>query len=159
MAFARQVQANDAAGVKSRTMAQVAGDFGEIQSSIADTASHVKGASFAVDNLFVLDAPAASATESQPQDAQFFCTLNKSAAEVTFQIPSLPRGRYGLVLLSTDGAAAPWQLAFLLEKGVGGWEMAGFYPQSKDCGRTRWGLVLATGTGVRGKEAELECLD
>jgi hypothetical protein len=62
-------------------------------------------------------------------DAQFFCSLNKSQAEVDFLIPQLPPGRYGFAILSSRNAA-PWRLSFLLREEQGRWVMAGFYPRA-----------------------------
>ena len=130
--FAQEVQANDAGTIKSNTIPLVAQDFSGIQSSISDTAPHLKTANFAVDTVWVLDATAVQATNGKPADAQFFCNLNRSAAQVSFLIPSLPQGRYALAVVNAAASnSLPFQLAFLMQRSSSGvWQLAGFYPRA-----------------------------
>ena len=128
--LAGRMQSADAAGVKALSVAEVAQDFGAISDVVASTAPRLKGASLAVDQVYLLDGstikPAANGSATE---AQFFCTLNRSANEAEFLIPGLAPGRYAFVMVDTQGTAAPWRLSFLLRQESGKWLMAGLYPR------------------------------
>jgi hypothetical protein len=99
---------------------------------VASTAPKVNGAQFSIDQLYILDATNLKTLgDGTNQDAQFFCTLNKSPAEADFLIPALPPGRYAFAIATAPGTT-PWRLSFLLRQsgtGPGLWAMAGFYPK------------------------------
>jgi len=128
--FARRVQGGDSSGIRSLTIAKYAQDFGGIASAIADTGSRIKGSSLQVESIFLLDASAVKAAGNGPDAAaaQFFCSLNQTAAETDFLIPGLPPGQYAFAVVSASGTA-PWQLSFLFQQEQGQWKMAGFYPK------------------------------
>jgi len=120
--------ANNADGVKALTMPQVAADFGGIAQSIRDASSHMQGAGFVPQSVWLLDNSAAPV--GSQQDAQFFCNLNRGSAMTSFMIPSLPQGKYGLVVLDATGPD-PWQVSTLLRENTPGqWQLAGFFPRA-----------------------------
>lgn len=129
--LAAKVQVNDAAGLRSETVAEYAKDFGAIASIVGNTSPQLRSASAVVDQVYLLDGsdlkPAAGATTA---DAQFFCSLNRSQAEVDLLIPGLTPGRYGFAIVEMRGGASPWRLSFLLRQESGRWMMAGFYPRA-----------------------------
>jgi hypothetical protein len=88
----------------------------------------LKDATLTVDQIYILEASELkrNADGSNP-DVQFFCSLNKTAAEVDFLIPQLPPGRYGFAIVQSK-SATPWRLSFLVRQEQGKWAMAGFYP-------------------------------
>lgn len=128
--MAQKVEANDATGLRSVTIAAYAKDFGAIQNAVANASAKIAGATPVVEQVYLLDASdlKRSADGSAP-NAQFLCALNKSIAEVDFSIPGLPPGKYGFAIVEARGIAAPWRLSFLLEQVQGQWQMAGFYPR------------------------------
>lgn len=128
--LAAKVQANDVAGLRGESVAEITKDFAAMEYVVGTTAPRVKGGTAVVDQLYLLDgtqlkggAAAAGATA----DAQFFCTLNRSQAEADFLIPGLTPGRYGFAVVNVDSATAPWRLSFLLRQDGGRWLLAGFY--------------------------------
>ena len=129
--FADKVLANDAEGMRRLTIAEYVKDFGAVQSLMAATSAKTKGATAVVEQLYLLDA---SDLKKNPDGsngtAQFFCTLNKSAAEADFSIPGLPAGKYAFAMAEARGGTAPWRLSFLLQQVDGQWMMAGFYPRT-----------------------------
>jgi hypothetical protein len=128
--MAQKVEANDAAGLRSVTIAEYAKDFGAIQNVVASTSAKVKGATPVVEQVYLLDASdLKKAADGSNGNAQFLCTLNKSIAEADFSIPGLPPGKYGFAIVEARGIAAPWRLTFLLQQMQGQWQMAGFYPR------------------------------
>ncbi len=129
--LAQKVQANDAAGVRSETVAEYATDFGAIRSVLGSTAPHLQGASAQVEQVYLLDAEGMKlAAGAKSGDAQFFCSLNRSQAEVDFLIPGLTPGRYGFALVGFSGSATPWRVSFLLRQEGARWLMAGLYQEA-----------------------------
>jgi hypothetical protein len=128
--LATKVQAADVSGLQAATMAEYAKDFSGIGDVVGTTAAKLKGGTIAVEQVYLLDGMQLkkNADGSAP-DAQFFCSLNKSVAEVDFLIPGLLPGRYGFVMVNVR-SASPWQLSFLLRQDQGRWTMAGFYPKA-----------------------------
>jgi hypothetical protein len=139
-ALAALVQTGDAAGLREQTVPEYAKDFSGMASLVASTAPHLKGASLTVEQLYLLDATnLKTLADGTNQDAQFFCSLNKSPAEANFLIPSLPPGRYAFVMVAGEGTKAPWRLSLLLRQSAAGsaapaskdagWQLAGLYPK------------------------------
>lgn len=128
--LAAKVQADDVKGLQAATVAEYAKDFSGIGDVVGATAARLKGGAIAVEQVYLLDGTQLkrNADGSAP-DSQFFCSLNKSVAEVDFLIPGLVPGRYGFVMVDVQGAS-PWQLSFLLRQEQGRWELAGFYPKA-----------------------------
>lgn len=132
--LAAKVQADDVKGLQAATVAEYAKDFSGIGDVVGTTAAKVKGGALAVEQVYLLDGTdlKKNADGSAP-NAQFFCSLNKSVAEVDFLIPGLLPGRYGFAIVDVQ-SAAPWQLSFLLRQEAGQptgrWAMAGFYPKA-----------------------------
>jgi hypothetical protein len=96
---------------------------------IVATAPKIKGADPQVEQLYLLDASgmAKTATGANP-DAQFYCTLNKSANEAEFSIPQLPPAKYAFAMVDMQ-SSAPWRLSFLLQQQGAEWLLAGLYPK------------------------------
>jgi hypothetical protein len=128
--LAGKVQADDVNGLRTATVAEYAKDFGGIGDIVGTTAPKLKSGTIAVEQVYLLDATQLkrNADGSAPE-TQFFCSLNRSVAEVDFLIPGLLPGRYGFVMVDVKSAASQWQLSFLLRQDQGRWAMAGFYPR------------------------------
>ncbi len=134
--FALRIQSNDAAGLRSVATAELTKDFGALQYLVGNTSPKLAGGAASVEQVYLLDASELkrNADGSAP-DAQFFCSLNQSTAQVQFTIPALPPGKYAFALVTVAGPAgaakpAPWRLSFLMrqEGAQKNWLLAGFYP-------------------------------
>lgn len=130
--LAKEMQANDVASIRSQTLPEYAADFSGMAGTISSTAPHLANAAFTPSTLWILDAShPANGSDGSAQDTQFFCNLNKSSAETSFLIRSLPPGRYALVVEDTAKPGDPWQLAFLLrQSSTGMWQLAGLFPRA-----------------------------
>ena len=126
--IAARVQANDAAGLKAQTVAELAGNFGAMQGLLTDVAPHLKGGALTVDQVYLLDA----SQMKVGSDAQFFCTLNKSASDAEFLIPGLTAGVYGFAIVNVASSPAPWVVPMLLRREQGKWLLAGIYPRATE---------------------------
>jgi hypothetical protein len=90
----------------------------------------VKGGTVQVEQVYLLDGSQLKrGADGSVPDAQFFCSLNKSAAEADFIISGLAPGRYGFAIVDVRDGSSPWRLSFLLRQDQGQWVMAGFYPK------------------------------
>ncbi len=129
-ALASRMQMADAAGLRSLSIAEVAKDFAGISETVSSTAPRLKGTSLVVEQVYLLDATKLkAAADGGNGDAQFYCTLNRTSAEVNLLIPALPPGRYAFAIVTAGGVPAPWRLSFLLRQEQGKWLMAGLYPR------------------------------
>jgi hypothetical protein len=141
--LALKVQANDAAGLRALTVAEVAKNFGGLQYLVAVTAPKLAGGVATVDQVYVLDASTLQRNpDGSAPDAEFFCSLNRSTMEADFLVPALPPGKYGFAIVNiapavgaatpTAGAGTPaaWRLSLLLRQEQGKWLLAGLYPKA-----------------------------
>jgi len=126
--IAAKVQGNDAAGLRSETISEFAGNFGPLQSLIGETAPKLAGGTLTVDQVYLLDAAQLKGTPGG-SDAQFFCTLNRSVNEAEFLIPGLTAGVYGFAIVQVYGSN-PWVVPMLLRRDGGRWLLAGIYPRA-----------------------------
>lgn len=128
-ALTQQVVANDAAGLRAATAANLLPDFGAVTFLVANTGPRLAGGTALVDQVYLLDAtqikPAPNGSEGE---AQFFCSLNRSVAEADFIIPGLKPGMYGFAVVRVEHGATPWRISYLLERDGVSWKMAGVYP-------------------------------
>ncbi len=121
--LAGKLQAGDVSALQAQTVAELTKDFAGIRAAAIDLAPHLKGDTLAVNQVYLLDA----ATLAAGSDAQFFCTLNKSQAEVDLSIAGLTAGTYGFAVVYGTGAS-PWRISLLLRREAGRWLLAGFFP-------------------------------
>lgn len=124
--IAAKVQSNDAAGLKAETVAEFASNFGPLQGLIAETAPKLSRGVITVDQVYLLDASQLKPTS----DAQFFCSLNKSANEAEFFIPGVAPGVYGFAVVGVAASPTPWVVPMLLRREQGRWLLAGIYPHA-----------------------------
>ncbi len=121
--LAGKMQAGDAAGLETGTIPELTKDFSGIRGAVAELAPHLKGDTLAVDQVYLLDATALGAGS----EAQFFCTLNHSQAEVDLSIAGLTAGTYGFAVVYGTGPS-PWRVSLLMRRDAGKWLLAGFFP-------------------------------
>ena len=117
------MQSGDTAGLQAETIPELTKDFSGIRGAVLDLGPHLKGDTLVVDQVYLLDAT----TLAAGSDAQFFCTLNKSQAEVDLSIAGLAPGTYGFAVVYAQGAS-PWRVSVLLRRDAGRWLLAGFFP-------------------------------
>ena len=121
--LATKMQSGDAAGLQAEAIPELAKDFGGVRAAAFELAPHLKGDTLVVDQVYLLDAT----TLAAGSDAQFFCTLNRSQAEVDLSIAGLTAGTYGFAVVYGTGVS-PWRVSLLLRRDAGRWLLAGFFP-------------------------------
>ena len=93
------MQAGDVNGLRAATVAEYAKDFSGIGNIVGPTAAKLKGGTIAVEQVYLLDGtPLKKNADGSAPDAQFFCSLNQSVAEVDFLIRGCFRGAMDLRL-------------------------------------------------------------
>ena len=118
-----KLQSGDGAGLEGETIPELRKDFMGMRAAAFDLAPHLRGDTLLVDQVYLLDAT----TLAAGSDAQFFCTLNKTQAEVDLSIAGLTAGTYGFAVVYGQGAS-PWRVSLLLRRDAGKWLLAGFFP-------------------------------
>jgi hypothetical protein len=132
--LALKVQADDVASLRTLLTPELAKDASAFEYLVGNTSVKLAGAAPVVEQVYVLDAvDLKKNADGSPGDAQFFCSLNKTTAEVQFTIPALPSGRYGFAIV-TFASAKPWRMSLLLRQDQGRWLLAGFYPSAMTAG-------------------------
>lgn len=137
--LAAKVQANDAAGLRAGSVAEVTKDFSGLQYLVGNTAPKLAGGMATVEQVYLLDAVSLKRNpDGSAPDAQFFCSLNRTTMEADFTISALPPGRYGFAIVNVESAAGAakavaWRLSFLMRQEPaqpgGQWLLAGLYPR------------------------------
>jgi hypothetical protein len=120
------VEAGNAAAVRTQTIASVAAQFDGIANSIQAVNATIQHATLTVDNVYLLDATDLKAA----QETQFFCGVAGSALTVEVTIPGLPPGKYALAILHATGVKQPQQISLILQNDPAGsadWKLAGFF--------------------------------
>jgi len=122
--LASAVVAQDFNALQANLLPQEASEWQGIRAAVEQSAPLVKGGTFQVRNLYLLD----SSEQAAPADTQFFCSNATGSLTVTVTMNALPPGRYAVVLadatgapqaaqmglvLAWDGAAIQWKLAGL----------------------------------------------
>lgn len=131
--IAGNVEAGNAAAVRSQTIASIAAQFDGIANSIQAVNASLQRATLTVDAIYLLDATDLKAAG----DTQFFCGVAGSALTVEVTIPGLPPGKYALAVLHATGVKQPQQLSLVLENDPAGspdWKLAGFYTKPMTMG-------------------------
>lgn len=127
--FSQAVIAGNPQQMQSDAIPSLQADFSAITASVQDIAPKVAGAHSTTDFLYLLDATDAKTTLAQ---AQFFCGLFNAPIHVTFTIPNLPPGKYGLAISEISGGKSPYKITYVLQNIGGAWKLAGFFPKPEE---------------------------
>lgn len=131
--IAASIQANDTTTLRTMLAPELAKDPTQLVGLVASTASRIKDAQLTLEQIYLLDASQNKSTS----DAEFFCSINRTAASTDFQIPGLAPGVYGFAIIQAATTQAPWRLSLLLRRNLYQneshtqipWSIAGLYPK------------------------------
>jgi hypothetical protein len=116
----------DVTGLRQSAIASVAANFGGIEAAVKDNQTNFAGAQAKPQGPFVLQM---EGKEPSPR-AEFLCGVfgksGQTANSAVFEIPNLPPGDYGVVILDVAGKT-PSTLSFVLQKVGIDWKLGGFY--------------------------------
>jgi hypothetical protein len=117
------VLAQDFNALQANLLPQEASDWDGIRATVEQAAPLVKGGSFTLRDVYLLDATDQTAT----QDTQFFCSNATGSLTVTITMNALPPGRYAVVLADAAGAPLAGQMGLILawDGAATQWKLAG----------------------------------
>ncbi len=119
----------DVAGLQAQAIPAVASSFGGIANGVKENQANFANAQPAIDASYLL-------IQDQPQkaNAEFFCGVFGPGSEnsnVTFAIPGLDPGKYGVVIQTVNTPKGPYYVTFIMQQEGTAWKFAGFYPKAK----------------------------
>jgi hypothetical protein len=116
----------DVASMRQNAIPSLASDFGGIEGAIKESQSNFAGAQAKARSPFLLKAEGSAPIAR----AEFLCGVfgrtGQTANSAVFQIPNLPPGEYGIVILDV-AAKTPSTLSLVLQKVGNDWKLGGFY--------------------------------
>jgi hypothetical protein len=115
------VFSGDTAGLRAALLPTEASAWDNIRGVVEQSGDLVKNGVPKLRNIYLLDA----STQSATADTQFFCTSSNGALTVTINMPSLPPGRYAVILADADAAPLAGQVGLILAQDAGAWKLAG----------------------------------
>jgi hypothetical protein len=121
----------DVASMRQNAIPSLASDFGGIEGAIKESQSNFAGAQAKARAPFLLKAEGSAPIAR----AEFLCGVfgrtGQTANSAVFQIPNLPPGEYGVVILDV-AAKTPSTLSLVLQKVGNDWKLGGFYSRPSD---------------------------
>ena len=117
---------NNAAAVQQNSIASLAANFAGLQNAMAQNQPVLTGAQATVRTTYLLDTGSSGTIEH----AEFLCGIWGTPHFVSFAIPNLPAGKYGLVIEDVQSSKGPYYLSLILqqEQPSGAWKLAGWPP-------------------------------
>lgn len=112
----------DYAGLRANSVASLAANFSGVESAVGEHQKEFQTAQATPTGVFLLDAPGSATL----QRAEFFCGIYNSPDRVSFVIPNLPPGKFGVVTESIRGSAKPLNLTLVLQQEGAAWKLAGY---------------------------------
>ena len=110
--------------LQSSLLPAEASEWSQIQAEVQDAGPLLKGGKIELRNAYLLDATDLTA----PADTEFFCSNASGSLTVTITLPSLPPGKYAVILAQASGAPLDGQLGLVLawqDTPSPGWMLAG----------------------------------
>jgi hypothetical protein len=117
------VSSQDYNTLQSQLLPQEANEWSGMRAAVEQSVPLVKGAPFQLRNVYLLDA----SNQTAPADTQFFCSNASGSLTVSINMPSLPPGRYAVVLAESVGAPSAAQMGLVLgwDASATAWKLAG----------------------------------
>ncbi len=114
-------QRGDYAGLRAIAAPSLTSNFSGVESAVGQYQKDFQTAQATPTGTFLLDAPGTTPIAR----AEFFCGIYNSPDRVSFVIPNLPPGKFGLVTESIGGQKT-LNLTLVLEQQGSMWKLAGF---------------------------------
>jgi hypothetical protein len=142
----------DVAALRQNAIPSLASNFGGVESAINANKLVMGTGQASVRATYLLEAGGTATLDR----AEFLCGVWGTPQFVSFSIPNLPPGRYGVVIEDVKTTTAPYLVTFILQQAQPGaaWKLAGFPPpkpatiQGKDA---PWFLVKAREYKAKGQ--------
>src|SRR6185437_1484720 len=99
--LALKVQSDDVTALRVVLTPELSKDAAAFEYLVGNTSTKLAGGPPVVEESYTLDATNLKKNpDGSAPDAQFFCSLNNTTAEVQFTIPALPPGKYGFAIVT-----------------------------------------------------------
>ncbi len=117
------IAGQDETTVKAALLPAEAGEWGGIQSAIAQAGPLVANGHLQFRGAFLLDA----STQTGPADTDFFCSNASGSMNITLSMHDLPPGRYAVLLADALGSQLAGQVGLVLawNPQASQWQLAG----------------------------------
>jgi hypothetical protein len=116
------VAQQDYASLQSQLLPSISSQWEGIRNEVEQGAPLLKGGQPQLENIYLLDA----STQTATADTQFFCSNQSGTLTVTITLPTLPPGKYALLLATTSGATLGGQIGAIVV-----WDTTGAVPAWK----------------------------
>ena len=142
----------DVASMRQNAIPTLASNFAGVESAVNANKPVMGAGQPSVRATYLLEAGGTATLER----AEFLCGVWGTPQFVSFSIPNLPPGRYGVVIEDVKTATGPYLVTFILQQQQpsGAWKLAGFPPpkqaaiQGKDA---QWFFVKAREYKAKGQ--------
>src|SRR5947207_2444893 len=102
---------NNTAAVQQNSIASLAANFAGLQNAMTQNQPVLTGAQASVRTTYMLDTGGSGTIEH----AEFLCGIWGTPHFVSFAIPNLPAGKYGLVIEDVKSSKGPYYLSLILQ--------------------------------------------
>ncbi len=117
----------DSASLRQGAIPSLAADFSSVETAVSDHKADFAGAKPDPRPPFLLKAEGTAPLER----AEFLCGVfganGQTATSAEFEIPNLPPGQYGIVILDVSTAKQPYTVSFVLQHEGTVWKLGGFF--------------------------------
>ncbi|MCI0348356.1 MAG: hypothetical protein L0Z53_02935 [Acidobacteriales bacterium] len=142
----------DVAAMRQNAIPSLASNFTGVEAAINANKPAMAAGQASVRATYLLEAGGTATLER----AEFLCGVWGTTEFVSFSIPNLPPGRYGVVIHDVKTTGAPYLVTFILQQDPPGvqWKLAGFPPpkQAAIQGRdAQWFFVKAREYKAKGQ--------
>ncbi len=112
----------DAGALRLAAIPSLASNFSGLEAVVRDQAAKLAGAQPSLRAAYLLEAPGSGTLER----ASFACGAFGTPLYVAMSLPSLPAGRYALVIEDLKTRADAWRISMVLKQ-EGDWKLAGYF--------------------------------
>lgn len=118
--------AGNTADLQRNANTALSANFAGVQAAVSQNQAVLAGAQASTRATYLLETGGSGTL----QRAEFLCGIWGTPQFVSFEIPNLPAGRYGLVIEDVKTAKQPYYVSFIVqqEQANGPWKLAGFPP-------------------------------
>lgn len=114
----------NSAALQQNSISAVASNFTGVQTLVTQAAPIFSGAQANIRATYLLDAGGTTTLDR----AEFLCGIWGTPQFVSFVIPNLPPGKYGLVIEDVKTSKDPYYMSFVLQQEGAAWKLAGLPP-------------------------------
>jgi hypothetical protein len=124
----------DVAGLRQNSIPSLASNFTGIEAAVTDNKTAFAGAQPMPRPPFVLEAQG----NAPIARAEFLCGVfganGQTRDSAVFVLPSLPPGKYSVVIMDINGTKGPYTLSLIMQQVGNDWKLGGYYAKAAEAG-------------------------